>query len=96
VTDTNRTTDQQVSNDRLRELIRAYADCGCGLGPHAACVDTGRALRELEGLKSLLVDIREKFLHLKRRVRHARGLLSGEFYNEALGEIDDALGDAAL
>lgn len=93
--DANPSTDQQVSDDRLRELIRAYTDCGCGLGPHAACVDTGRSLRELEQLRSLLVDIREEFLHLKRRVRHARDLLSGEFYNEALGELADALGDTA-
>jgi hypothetical protein len=40
--------DATVSDLRLRELIRAYADCGCGLGPFATCVDTGRALRELE------------------------------------------------
>lgn len=88
----------RVSDERLRELIRAYADCGCGLGPNAACADTVKLLNELEAtrietkrLTELSVDLREDYLHLMRRIGDARDLLSGEFYNEALGELDDAL-----
>lgn len=75
------TSNERVPLCRVQELERAYADCGCGLGAHAACVDTHRALRELIALRKSLSD--------------ARDLLSGEFYAEALGEIDDALGGAA-
>jgi hypothetical protein len=38
----------EISDARLSELIRAYGDCGCGLGPHASCVATVQALSELE------------------------------------------------
>lgn len=41
-----------VRLSRLRELARAYEDCGCGLGPYAACVDTARAIRELIALRA--------------------------------------------
>lgn len=45
----------------------------------------------IQKLQDLCVDLREEYLHLKRVTRHARELLSGEFYAEALGELDDAL-----
>jgi hypothetical protein len=47
---------------------------------------------EIQRLEKLSVDLREDYLHMMRKVRHARDLLSGEFYNEALGELTDALG----
>lgn len=57
----------RVSLLRLQELYRTYKDCGCSLGPHAACVDTHRALRELINLrcKNVLVPpgIEERSAH---------------------------------
>ncbi len=49
---------------------------------------------QIQRLEKLSVDLREEYLHLKRVVRAAHDLLSGEFYAEALGELDDALNAA--
>lgn len=46
---------------------------------------------EIQRLEKLSAALREDYLHLIRVARHARDLLSGEFYAEALGELDDAL-----
>jgi hypothetical protein len=91
-------TENLVSISRLQELERTYADCGCGLGPHAACVDTHRSLRELIALRSTsktiteaAQDLREEYLHLRRVVETAHDYLQGEFYAEALGVLDDSI-----
>ena len=46
---------------------------------------------EIQSLSKLSVDLREDYLHMMRRVGHVYDLLSGEFFNEALGELNDVL-----
>jgi hypothetical protein len=52
------------------------------------------ALALLASRETTLCDIREEYLHLARILRSARDLLQGEFYAEALGELDDACSHA--
>jgi len=71
--------------DALAASVEHYAALAANW-QHEAELDLAR-IRELEALAS---DLREDYLHLMRRVRGAYELLSGEFYAEALGELDDA------
>jgi len=52
--------------------------------------DVYAVLNGYDALAATLSTMREEYLHLSRVIRSARDLLSGEFYAEALGELDDA------
>jgi triphosphoribosyl-dephospho-CoA synthetase len=71
----------EASQERIRQL-------------ESGEMDAKTRIRELEALltarEDTLVCMREEYLHLRRITESARDLLQGEFYAEALGELDDA------